>query len=113
MPGSGLRRLTDYPGTDGFPAWSPAGAQIPFASTRNNQDQRSDRIVYRIYIMNADGSEMRRLTETYGQFVDWSPDGRYLVVAGDGGLKVITPDGSATASIPVDASLPLFPDSTP
>jgi Tol biopolymer transport system component len=63
--------------------------------------------------LDADGSGELRLTETYGQFADWSPDGRYLVVAGEGGLTVIRPDRSGAASIPVGASLPMFPDWTP
>jgi hypothetical protein len=30
--GSGLRRLTSWPGDDGFPTWSPDGSQIAFAT---------------------------------------------------------------------------------
>lgn len=52
--GSGQRRLTQTPGPDVDPAWSPDGRKIAFASRRAG---RSD-----IYVMNADGSSPRRLT---------------------------------------------------
>jgi Tol biopolymer transport system component len=34
--GSGLRQLTDAPGEDGFPSWSPDGTKIAFTSTRDD-----------------------------------------------------------------------------
>jgi Tol biopolymer transport system component len=49
--------------------------------------------------MNADGSDQHRLSPRFGQFVDWSPDGRYLVFSP--GLNVIRPDGTGLAEIPV------------
>src|SRR3712207_4718140 len=35
VDGSGERRLTDSPGLDGFPAWSPAGKRMAFVSARD------------------------------------------------------------------------------
>ena len=32
--------------------------------------------------MRPDGSDQRRVTPEAGQFVAWSPDGRYLLVSG-------------------------------
>ena len=49
-----MRRLTDDPGLDEAPAWSPDGSTIAFQSDRSGE--------MRIYIMNADGSNARRLT---------------------------------------------------
>lgn len=45
--GTGVERLTNDPGDDGFPAWSPDGTEIAFASDRNGG--------FEIYVMNAEG----------------------------------------------------------
>lgn len=59
--------------TDGAPAWSPDGTRIAFHSHR--QDDNWD-----LYVMNRDGTDIRRLTDS--AMTDctpvWSPDGRYL-----------------------------------
>lgn len=41
---------------DMWPAWSPDGRRIVFTSTRDGDPE--------VYVMNADGSEPRRLTTT-------------------------------------------------
>jgi TolB-like protein/tetratricopeptide (TPR) repeat protein len=71
--GSEPRRLTDDPGSDNQPRWSPDRKQIVFTSTRDGN--RS------LYLMNADGSHQRRLTRVYANpgFPDWSPDGKRIV----------------------------------
>jgi Tol biopolymer transport system component len=50
--GGGITRLTDNPGTDGLPTWSPDGKSIAFLSTRDGQ--------WAIWVMNADGSNQRK-----------------------------------------------------
>src|SRR6266508_2657137 len=58
---------------DSQPSWSPDGQRIAFYSDRDGNGE--------IYVMNADGSGLTRLTDNdaidipYG----WSPDGRNLV----------------------------------
>jgi Tol biopolymer transport system component len=71
--GSGLQRLTDTPGEDSDPAWSPDGRRIALSTDRDGN--------FELYVMNADGSDQRRLTTTpdaaeYGPA--WSPDGTRL-----------------------------------
>ena len=59
-PGTGrLRRVTRGCGWDWFPAWSPDGRRIAFASDRNGD--------YEVYVMNADGSGEHRLTTAIGE----------------------------------------------
>ncbi len=69
--GSGRVGLTDLPGPDYSPAWSPDGLRIAFGSTRDDPAHPL------IYIMNADGSDQRKLTDGLGHDGDpaWSPDG--------------------------------------
>jgi TolB protein len=78
---SGARRLTDNPAHDYVPAWSPDGTQLTFASWRREPGDTVDAV--HIYVMNADGSEQRRLfadspgTSTPAQ---WSPDGKSFLL---------------------------------
>ncbi len=72
--GSSRRPLADQ---GGGPVWSPDGGRIAYFSRRDfpGQDQRNE-----IYLMNADGSDQRRLTNNEVEDItpDWSPDGSLL-----------------------------------
>lgn len=71
--GTLLANLTDDPGTDDAPAFSPDGRQIAFRSNRSGQSD--------IYVMNVDGTGMRNITHdpaTRDSFPRWSPDGRSI-----------------------------------
>ena len=54
-----------------------------------------------IWAMKPDGTGQRRVSAETGQFVAWSPDGRYLVVSGRA-LYVIRPDGSGRLELRAD-----------
>jgi Tol biopolymer transport system component len=54
VDGSGLKRLTNNPASDGHPAWSPDGTRMAFETNRDGN--------YEIYVMNADGSNPVRYT---------------------------------------------------
>jgi Tol biopolymer transport system component len=75
--GTGVRRLAGSrkPGHDLYPAWSPDGRLIAFASDRPAERE--------IYIMRADGSGLRQLTRTKPYVDDtqprFSPDGRFVL----------------------------------
>ena len=53
--GTGLRRITDHPGDDTWPTWSPAGDRIAFTSTRDDPAGE-------IYTVAATGGAVTRLT---------------------------------------------------
>jgi Tol biopolymer transport system component len=71
--GSGLVRLARWSSSGGHnprPAWSPDGKRLAFAHGDGD---------WEIFVMNADGSAVRRLTDNDGpgdQCPTWSPDGR-------------------------------------
>ncbi len=78
VDGTGLKQLTNTPGADLEPAWSPDGKRIAFTSLRDGNNQ--------IYLFNVDNQSVIRLTEPDVNVENsqpaWSPDGKkiaYLV----------------------------------
>ena len=68
--------LTNHPAVDASPAWSPNGAKIVFLSDRDGAAE--------LYVMNADGSNVVRLTYNVGvdpsvPDPDWAPDGSRII----------------------------------
>lgn len=116
--GTGAMRLTDGNGTlHAAPAWSPDGTQIAFHSNRHQPPATGTRTPlaqYEIYVMNQDGSNMRRLTSSQPLEAvsnpTWSPDGKQIayefhtysteLITGFSTIKVMNVDGSNTFSIP-------------
>lgn len=84
----------DYPG-----AWSPDGSRIVYSSYVNTDAE--------LFVMNADGTDQRRLTRFHG--VDapqaWLPDGRIVFAHYRPGNPLsrwylVQPDGSGLRSLP-------------
>ena len=76
LDGSNLQRLTTAAGRDFEPDWSPDGSTIVFSSDRDDPENAH------LYLMNADGSNQRRLETglTDDQVgARWSPDGQYIL----------------------------------
>ena len=59
LDGSEYRRLTDEDGSDLAPAWSPDGSRIAFVSNRSGYDSKESKWSFDLYIMDADGSDVR------------------------------------------------------
>lgn len=80
--GDELTRLTDVPAMNRNPVWSPDGTRIAFASSRDEVEPAACPINcnFEIYIMNADGSEQTRLTNSpeVDLYPNWSPDGKHI-----------------------------------
>ncbi|MDA1349887.1 MAG: hypothetical protein O3A47_13645 [Chloroflexi bacterium] len=97
--GRRVSRLTDNAYIDEYPAWSPDGSKIAFASLRDGSRG--------IYVMNADGTNQTRLTSDLDQWTDlwptWSPDGSRIAFwsrrGSDGDIHVVNTDGSGEIRI--------------
>jgi WD40-like Beta Propeller Repeat len=72
-----MRQLTNDPGDDILPAWSPDGNSIAFVSARDGNPE--------IYVMDVDGNRQRRLTNHPGGDwrPAWMPDSRALLFVSD------------------------------
>ncbi len=72
--GSNIRRLTETAAVDARPAWSTDGRQIAFHSTRDRPVTAvaDDLKYFDIYVMDADGSNIRRIT--HNTHFDGHPD---------------------------------------
>jgi Tol biopolymer transport system component len=79
--GTEVVRLTNSIGANGEPSWSKGGKQIVFTSTRGAIDPTKFNVAdFDLYVMNADGSNVVRLTDDKtGDFSPvFSPDGRSI-----------------------------------
>lgn len=106
--GTDVVRLT-HSGVDGdgnprgavFSDWSPDGSRLAFESDRVDADQDQD--VVQVYVMDADGGNVRQVTAGPGFHGDaaWSPDGQRLAIEADWGNY---PDDQGIWTIPSNAA---------
>ncbi len=102
--GSDLKRLTRRPATTPKAAYSPDGKQIVFCSNRGGRNLE-------LYIMDADGSNVRQLTHAPGCYNGgpfFSPDGKHVIFRSDRKKKdhlqlyVINADGTGEKALTDD-----------
>jgi Tol biopolymer transport system component len=85
IDGDDDRQLTDNDTGDGSPAWSPDGEKIVFVSNRAESARCFSHdcagFTTEIYVMDTDGGNVTRLTETPHEEAapSWSPDGAKIV----------------------------------
>jgi TolB protein len=98
--GMNQRNLTfGSPAADTLPEWSPNGKLVLFQSYRNQREFPDDADVY---LMNADGSEVREVTfsNAFDGDASWSPDGKKIAFEsrrdGNSEIYVINANGSGT-----------------
>jgi Tol biopolymer transport system component len=105
LDGSKLRRLTATPGYDAEGSYSADGKHIVFCSNRSGEHNLE------LYIMDADGSNVRQLTKAPGCYNGgpfFSPDGKRVIFRSDRKKKdhlqlyVINADGTGERALTDD-----------
>lgn len=109
-------QLTDDRWWEYSPMWSPDGKKVAFFSTRDDYHSEDGPYLWELYLIDADGSNERRLTEQATRKYDavWAPDGSaiayesrcdddlcgnkyddniYVVDVSSGKLRAISKDG--------------------
>jgi len=116
LTADGLRRLTGDAASDEYPRWSPDGRSIAFTSNRGG--------TYQIYVMDADGGNVRRVTSGPDDAIEegWHPDGKRIAYtvqrkkAIGRSYRLWTADlasGAATALLPEFNGSTALPDFSP
>ena len=83
------------------PTWSPDGGRIAFLSNRAEG--------WDLYVMNADGAEVRRLTAgATANDPAWSPDGRWIALERGGRIELVAADGDDRGPPIADAAQPAW-----
>ena len=88
--GENVHHIFEISLTGSYPKVSPDGSKIAFSSQADGEWPR-------IWVVNSDGSNPIKLTETGGNFPCWSPDGNGIVYCNtgvDGRLWIMNADGS-------------------
>jgi TolB protein len=104
IDGSGVTRLIHGLGEVGGARWSRDGKKIAFDANAGGH--------YEVYVMNANGSDVRRLTTsptgTSSSSPDWSPDGMKLLfqrnLPESAEIWVMNADGSGQTKLMIHAS---------
>ena len=93
------------------PAWSPDGKRIAFVSERAK--------IWEIYMMDADGKNLRGLTNNHfaAKNPSWSPDGKHIAFAssrdGDLEIYVMDADGDNQRNLTNSPHLEWYPSWSP
>lgn len=90
VDGRNPRKVTDLPGDEWYPSWSPDGRRIAFAYHFHEAGGQS---IDHIYVVDIDGKNLHQLVTFPSSYPSWSPDGRRIAFSMIGeGISVIDVD---------------------
>ena len=111
LDGNVVSQLTDWAGAESFPQWSPDESSIAFYSDR---DRAADEGQWDVFVMNADGSNVVRVTGGGGgTWPTWSPDGSRVAYVSGTSLYSVEKDGENRILIADVGGLTHMPTWTP
>jgi TolB protein len=86
---SGAKKLTHGHFDSGWAVWSPNGKRLAFDSSRTDHTPNNSHHVNDVFVMKADGSGVKRLTDSKGVNGDdaWSPNGSSIAFDSDRGSR--------------------------
>jgi len=108
VDGSNQTQITQPPTSpdlfeDHNPAWSPDGSKITFIRCADGNGFGCWDTTSHLWVVNADGSNPTKLTDTQAWSHAWSPDGTKIILSNaqnsGGDLLVMNPDGSGLTNI--------------
>ena len=102
--GTHVTRLTRDTLLEYTPAWSPDGSKIAFLGYSKGPPPSPTRL----YVMKADGSNVRQIGPDNAAHPSWSPDGAEIAFVNEdsGSIYVMGPDGTGLRRVVDVASLP-------
>jgi Tol biopolymer transport system component len=92
--GGDWRRITNTPGADYGPEWSPDGRHIAYSEDVGGGTQQ-------VFVVDPDGANRVQLTfgPAGGSSPIWSPDGRRITYVSNQAIRVMNSDGSSPISL--------------
>lgn len=95
LNGRHTRRITDSHAINIKPVWSPDGKRIAFISI----DPQSEGGASSAYLIDADGTSKRRVSDLNVYEVSWSTSGKSLLIQSADGLSLAYPDENRTVRL--------------
>ncbi len=92
VDGTAITDITNDPGDEGSPDWSPAGSRIALVYGGCIDPQK-------LWMINPDGTGKTLVTSAANGSPVWSPDGTRLAVSAGGSVHTINPDGTGDVVI--------------